>query len=401
MENVERRNPPVVVASLSLFWLYYSTLGSFSFSLEPGTTTLISISLLALVFAFGWTSRAPLDLSKEFLTLLPVLAIIGSQLLAAWQAGFNVSDRGLYLGVNFAAFALLFRFYPNLILRSFYLASSIMAIAGWPIELFGLNSFHYKSGFPINPLDWRWMGLQNHPNIAGLTMALLFAIAVIKYRNIPIATLALVNIVLAEHRGGLIGVVLVLGYVSINRFSAWSSSKRLVIGSMWVFGLLIAPFGLTSRLGTDDISTGRGTIWEICLNQYQKSPIYGNGPNAVTRLFGLDISSTLTPFHCHNQFLDDLVNFGWIGALFPTFALFMTLILAMRYKKHVLVGMTLAVGASWFVESPFRLFGTQPGAFTNLLLLLMFTWGAQGPLAAKDFSTQDKPRDVTKVAVKR
>jgi O-antigen ligase len=128
-----------------------------------------------------------------------------------------------------------------------------------------------------------------------------------------------------------------------------------------------------SRLGTDDISTGRVAIWGLCQKQIEASPWFGSGPNTITRMFGLDNFSSTTPFHCHNQVLDDIVNFGWVAGLIPTAVLLTCIIWAVRSREISLSTILLTLLACWLVESPFRLFATQPSAFLNLFVLLLLS----------------------------
>jgi hypothetical protein len=92
----------------------------------------------------------------------------------------------------------------------------------------------------------------------------------------------------------------------------------------------------------------------------------------MTRFFGQDNFSSTNPFHCHNQLLDDVVNFGWVAGLFPTVLLVTTLFWAVRKRKIEIATVLFTISACWIVETPFRLFATQPSAFLNLVILLVF-----------------------------
>jgi O-antigen ligase len=365
----------LVALILPAFFFFFSTLGNLAF---PLTTTeslvvIVVFFLLILLSALLTSNKAILRNKVSYVSLFATSAVIVSQLLAGLTIGFNFGTYLFLFALILSAFALVSILDGEVLLRGFYVSAIWLALVGWPIELLRLNSYHFATGYSINPLGWRWMGIQSHPNIAGITMALLFCLAVVKYRNYLVAFVALLNTILAEHRGGLLGIVLILAVVTILQFSKWTIRARTLASLGWLLIAAATPFTLVSRLGTDDLSTGRVGIWDICQNQLQKSPWFGSGPNTITRLFGQDLYSAVTPFHCHNQLLDDLVNYGWLAGLIPSILLLVLLVAAFRKHDLTQLGMLMALLACWLVESPFRLFATQPSAVINLIVLLLFS----------------------------
>lgn len=381
MGKTQTNVPLISVFPQVLFWVYFSTLGTLTVNIDTNISLVVIVILISLVLFARRSGESgdPSLLRIKSKSLIPIFILIGSQILSALAAGYDFSGRLLFFALTLGSFLVFILVDSEKAVRGFYLSAITLGVIGWPIELLGLNSYHFASGYGVNPLGWRWMGLQSHPNIAGVTMSLLFGLALIKYRSYAVAGLALMNIAVAEHRGGLIGAILILAYFSFVNFNRWSGLKKSIAFIGWISVLVTAPAALVARNGTDDLSTGRVTIWNLCLAEYDKSPLFGSGPNTITRLFGQDRFSAFTPFHCHNQFLDDLVNFGWIGALFPTALLITCLILSVRRKEHYLVACILVIMSCWFVETPFRLFATQPSAFLNLFILLAFVWAISSP----------------------
>ena len=56
--------------------------------------------------------------------------------------------------------------------------------------------------------------------------------------------------------------------------------------------------------------TGRSTIRQECFTFAKQHLLLGNGPEYLSRIVGSVQNSSVYAFHCHNQFLDDLVNYG-------------------------------------------------------------------------------------------
>lgn len=368
-----QRSPVAVI--LPAFFFFFSTLGNLAFPLTATQSLVVIVVFFALILlsALLTSNNAILRKKMSYVSLLATGAMILSQLLAGLVIGFNFGTYVFLFSLVLCAFAILSILDGEVLLRAFYVSAIWLALVGWPIELLRLNSYYFATGYSLNPLGWRWMGMQSHPNIAGITMAFLFCLAVAKYRNYIVAFVAVLNLVLAEHRGGLLGIILVLLVVTILEFPKWTIKAKTLACLGWLIIAAVAPFTLVSRLGTDDLSTGRLGIWDICQRQIQESPWFGSGPNTITRLFGQDLYSSTTPFHCHNQLLDDLVNYGLLAGLIPTTLLLVLLLRAFKKRDLTILGILMALLACWLVESPFRLFATQPSAFINLFVLLVFS----------------------------
>jgi len=210
--------------------------------------------------------------------------MVALQFITGLTNGFDFGSDISLFSLTLLAFFVLFLVDFNHVLRAFYLSGLGLASIGWAVEILRLNTVHFASGYSFNPLGWRWMGLQSHPNIAGLTLAIVFSLAISKFKNYPVAIFTLITILIAEHRGGLIGITLVLAFMTIYNFSKFDVGTKLAVGSGWLLFVLIAPLALVSRLGTDDLSTGRVAIWSICQNLITQSPFIGSGPNTMTRL---------------------------------------------------------------------------------------------------------------------
>jgi hypothetical protein len=244
-------------------------------------------------------------------------------------------------------------------LTAIYFAGLAFLGSGWIFEFFAKSaSVSYPSGFPFNPLGERFLGLSAHPNTAGFLCVVVFTISLFAFSNYPAALFSISTLILTENRGGLLSTFLIFSIWMV----AFPKKTNLVakVSSIAVF--LVATFQLFSgnRAGNQDVTSGRGDIWSVCLAKISENHFLGFGPRSIAREFGLDQVDWFRPFHCHNQVLDDAVNFGVLAATLSLFVLIAVIVKSFRSRDFALLSIFVAFMIFGLFEVPVRWF-VAPG----------------------------------------
>jgi hypothetical protein len=250
------------------------------------------------------------------------------------------------------------------------LASVFFVIAGWLAEFAIRSDSAFSAGFAFNILGRRFTGLTVHPNVIGLLCALLFAIAILEYKNYYIALLSLGTLLFSENRGGLLAVIAILAIWTLTMKNR--GQRFLAISSIFTVGLGVLSLFGNFREGANDLTSGRLDIWTVCRSKIEEGRIFGFGPNTIARLYGVDTVDWFRPFHCHNQVLDDSVNYGVALAALNLLALLIAIYISLKNKSWIYLAIFIVYLAAEFFESPIRLFASAGFLWINFCFLIFF-----------------------------
>jgi hypothetical protein len=380
--------PRADLALLTLLWLAFFTLGSpnFSFSTQISFVVIVVAATSLILRSYGKSStELVLKQKTPYLIVLILGVSLALQLISAYLNEFRLDDNlaGL-LTVILGVFAVS-RSSQNLLLRSFYVSATVFILAGWISEFTSSAPVFYESGFGFNVLGHRFAGLSVHPNVMGLLSAILFGISLLKYRQLFISITSLGTLVFTENRGGLLAaaLVIVLWGVSLRA----PGKKVLVATALGTFaGLAYVLFGGV-REGASDLTSGRLDIWSICQTKIEEGRFFGFGPNSIARMYGVDTVEWFRPFHCHNQVLDDSVNFGIFLAVVNLVIVVAVSIHNYRTKNFVFLSVFTAFISAQLFESPVRLFASA-GSIWFLFCFLAFYFASFRVTSPRDSSSE-------------
>lgn len=295
------------------------------------------------------------------------IVAIAAQLLIAAEHNTPLSDFWNAIFVIFLVALQVSTRSVQQIMKTFSNVSFAILVSSWLLVFTPLNAVNFESGYSINPLGYRFMGLLAHPNHLGILATITFAILLTRKR-VPWIKLGLsfLTILVAEYRGGILAsIFLVLLWALITSFPF----KKSILGLTSILGGIVIVMLSTPRSGENDSLTGRSEIWSVCSNLINANPLIGSGPRTIERLYGLDAIEWFRPFHCHNQLLDDLTNYGFLAGLFMTVGLATFAFTQFRAGSFETGLLLVAVLAAGIFESPIRLFASSGYLFLPVLVI--------------------------------
>ncbi|MGL4956345.1 MAG: O-antigen ligase family protein [Bacteroidales bacterium] len=216
----------------------------------------------------------------------------------------------------------------------------------------------YYSHFLIPPFWW-------HPSFISVALSFFIPLGFyLRFETNKISrttlTLGILIVIFAIYIMGariaiwLIGILLILQFIGYRKKIS-RVSKILGIASIALIAILIANYS-SLELSSDGIrSQLLHTGWTV----FKQTPWFGSNVcsmgtyiNSESLAHSLGYSNAFHFNHFHNQFLDELVQFGIIGAI-PLFALFIYLtLLAIRHRDLLLINFLFIYFLFFNVESP-------------------------------------------------
>jgi O-antigen ligase len=118
--------------------------------------------------------------------------------------------------------------------------------------------------------------------------------------------------------------------------------------------------------------TGRDRIWVIAYDEWQRSPIFGYGPNLWDKSYRLAIGLP-NATHAHNQFMDTLSRSGIVGASALVMYSLVLLGMSIRYagaSGGLSLGLFMALFLRAISEVPLLMFGYGAELIIHVLLLV-------------------------------
>ena len=294
-----------------------------------------------------------------FWTIMSALAndVLVPQRIVLWSLAF------------FCCFALS-RYGSSFLTTSFIRGGLITLSLGWILTLGGRVPGLLTSSYGWLGLQYRFSGTLTSANAVGL-LSLLIVVLLIRNNEVHKywLTLPIISILGAEYRGGIIALATCALWLGVKALQTNDSVRRLVA---YIRLLVLVPVGLfvvrylsSSRSGNGDATTGRGLIWQQCQNYIRHQSYFGGGPELIQRVVGTDTTASNSAtgsfqfFHCHNQVLNDTVNFGYIGMLL-SLALTVSLLLVAHRRRHIAFELlSIALLVAGLFETPLNYLGVQ------------------------------------------
>jgi O-antigen ligase len=272
-------------------------------------------------------------------------------------------------------------------------------LLGLVLQMLGTIPSEFPSAFPVSVHGARLQGLAIHPIgdglLAGLTLLLALAargnrIRLSLYRSITVAIL-----ILTDARTAWVGTLaaVVLMWLLEPRRSTW---RRLLPILVTITALpTIASFVLIQRAGSSGVLTGRNIIWQNTLPVLRQLNVFGYGPQAIARLFpdlsgpGSVPGSATT--QAQNQWLNDAINFGWVGA-FLLAALCLSILLAgpLSHRRMLLFPMLIYILIVSFSGEPLDIWNSIAQAFPLFLTFIVTSRGRNPLIETADPPASDK-----------
>jgi O-antigen ligase len=272
-------------------------------------------------------------------------------------------------------------------------------LLGLVLQMLGTIPSEFPSAFPVSVHGARLQGLAIHPIgdglLAGLTLLLALAargnrIRLSLYRSITVAIL-----ILTDARTAWVGTLaaVVLMWLLEPRRSTW---RRLLPILVTITALpTIASFVLIQRAGSSGVLTGRNIIWQNTLPVLRQLNVFGYGPQAIARLFP-DVSGPgsvpgSATTEAQNQWLNDAINFGWVGA-FLLAALCLSILLAgpLSHRRMLLFPMLIYILIVSFSEEPMDIWNSIAQAFPLFLTFIVTSRGRNPLIETVDPPASDK-----------
>jgi O-antigen ligase len=224
-----------------------------------------------------------------------------------------------------------------------------------------------------------------HPSFLGMIYLLALPIGLYlrkKYYNVSLTELLvlfLTGIIVVYFTGSRIGIVIIpLLLFLITLSCARKRRQRSIVTAITIIGIASVIIWLlfhssTLHLFHDPI---RLRLWETAINSIQNNPLLGVGTGGMKELivpinaeFGFPEWFITYP---HNQYLGEVMHFGFIGAI-PLFAtLIYMLILAIRRKSIFLQSFLIILAIAMLSDMPFDMCKTIHFSlfFSSLFLTL-------------------------------
>jgi O-antigen ligase len=255
-----------------------------------------------------------------------------------------------------------------------------LPLAGSLVAMIVAPSLVLESGYPslIPGLTIRLAGLTPHANSLGL-IALIALYLEFSFQghkpNILCILVALANLVLAQSKtmwlASIAGAVIYLFNAKLFQLNrkqkyqftlAWVSTACIAL-AVALFGLFVLSDRFIDFLQADRTGlttfTGRTVIWQVTLDEFFKSPLFGYGPALWDPIYRFE-KGMLQAGQAHNQYVQILGQAGLLGALGLAIYLFFLLIGGYR-GSNATNGLSLflvvVLMVRGFSETPMRMIG--------------------------------------------
>lgn len=159
-----------------------------------------------------------------------------------------------------------------------------------------------------------------HPNSLGETLALgLPFVLLIKskfWRGVSFA-LVVFALVWTASRTGIIaasvGCIVAICWMAV-RNSQKSMLAPLILACIYMTVIFVGPAAVSYGIADPKSFSGRGQIWQGSLEQWERSPLIGNGVHIYAELAKMWNNVGIGAFHGHNMYVTFLMTAGVLGA---------------------------------------------------------------------------------------
>jgi hypothetical protein len=252
--------------------------------------------------------------------------------------------------------------------------ASILLVS-WLVQWLGIVDGHERSAFWLSMHGFRLQGLAVHPVSLGIlaTLVLILTLGASQTRWIwLIRGIAILTILATNSRTALLAA-----FAGLLVFVLLAPGLRLGRRLLYLFGLLTtivlsSGIVLIQRETAPDVLSGRSIIWRNVAALLDDTGWLGYGPAAVSRLFPEVGGYGSNTSQAQNQWLNDTLNFGWIGASLTTLLIVAFAIHGpWRVRRRLALPLVAAVVVTAFVEVPINLWSSTAQAVPLVLMVLM------------------------------
>jgi len=279
------------------------------------------------------------------------------------------------------------------------------AMLAWKPNMVLVNNYHGL--LPL--LNIRYAGLASHANVLG-PMVVVYLLCLWRKpfawrpMNLFAWGLGLASLLLSQSKTNWIACLLCFACVAYFGFRQQIrvrlfDYRRPQLSILVIFGfillctmgLLVVMFGgfdgtlsrfVTSDEGFELMSlTGRDVIWQVAVQEWHKSPVFGYGLPLWDDAFRASIGMPYAT-HAHSQFYQSLASAGTIGAIGLVLYSVVLLYASARTAKAsegLSMALFVLIASRSLSEVPLAMTGFAAEALTHVLLLVIIT--ANYPLA--------------------
>jgi hypothetical protein len=241
-----------------------------------------------------------------------------------------------------------------------------VTLLGLVLVITNLHPKYFESGYAFNLLGYRFMGILNHPNsygaLVGIALISSFAIST----RIKLGTIVLfAGLIISENRSAIAAVLLIYilnliyNYLeSVRLFKFYSVFGAIRLATSVTISLAIFLFYIfRQRENADTLFSNRESIWRECyaLLGEGRNIFLGYGGDYLSSLFGASNFSSLVAFHCHNQYLEDWLNFGFLFMFLNVSLILLGLARGFKFRDKGLLNFALFIAFLSLTEVPLRL----------------------------------------------
>ena len=244
-------------------------------------------------------------------------------------------------------------------------------------------------------VHFRFWGVASHANAIGSVAVTFLLIRYLKpfrisWLNWFSIFAAVGTLILSQSKtsilGGLVAYVVILMYQlfqayhykrSLLQWSIIDVAKLVVCIALIGIPILLSIFGvdpshsLNSKFAQSvETLSGRTQIWEVAINEWKSSPIFGYGPSIFDEEYRMRMGMNFL-YHAHNQFIQTLAESGAVGAF--GLIIFLTKcaaesIKAAKATKGASIAILVFILVRCLTEVPLRSGAMLSGEYILLLL---------------------------------
>lgn len=387
-------NPINVTFVGSLIWVLFVLAGSDGsrFSNQIVIDSQIAFVLIAfcyIVLHHMVVNKTTLSYSKfNYIRVLWFISLIVISSISAVLAGeVALKSTGVMLLVVFGS-GLFAQMPPEFAARTFTNAVVFLIGVSFTAYIFNRDVRFFASGYTFNPLDYRFQGILSHPNLLGLLCCLASVLSFSFKMSIFKTLITTTCLVVTEFRIGIFSILLVFLVIQLlhykeTRIHGFTLSVARVTVMLFALGVLVLTsffVMLRPRSNSSDVLTGRSAIWEFCREAANLGGFWGHGPEYLWRTLGQSSISSIQVSSCHNQFLDDYVNFGILYAFVLTIGLVIRILKAWISLEATVLSVLICVVIIGATETVIRFW-----------TILQYSWML--PLLSALFFSRPAPTD--------
>lgn len=312
-------------------------------------------------------------------SIFVVFALLSLVILSAANSPYFLDSievsRVAYSGSLIIAITVLSMFETSDLIRKTFLDSVVLlSFLGLLCLLAGYYDSSVPSSLTLDVLPFRYFGVFTTPSVNAWVS--LCALVIAKYTSGLkwMHLVLLLNLVLSQDRTSLLIFVFLILFVAIEGYLKVAKQRgRLVTIRLILILLLsvsmvfIVSYLFKPRINQSNIFTGREYIWSYCNDLIKSAGVTGYGPNFTELNKG---ETSLVNFNfatCHNQMLDNVVNYGWIFAVIFLFMTLTTLNRLARIRDVSGLLLVCLISTIGLVATPIQIFTQISNAWGALL----------------------------------